>query len=147
MENMTRTLGSIWHFTLEPFDDSTIVLSNPKIVEQILTSNKLIDKTVDYDLMKSWLGTGLLTSSGAKWHQRRKILTSAFHFQILEKFVEIMDEQGKTFVANLGKFHGQEVDVAPMVNLYTLDVICESAMGCKIDAQNQTSDYVDAVKE
>lgn len=147
MEQMANELGPIYQFTLEPFDHSTMVISDPKMVEQILTSNKLIDKTVDYDLMKPWLGTGLLISSGNKWHQRRKVLTSAFHFQILEKFVEIMDEQGQTFIENLGKFDGHEVDVAPMVNLYALDVICESAMGCKINAQKDTSEYVNAVKE
>lgn len=147
MEQMSCKLGPIYQFTFEPFDYSTMVVSDPKMVEQILTSNKLIDKTVDYDLMKSWLGTGLLISTGNEWHQRRKVLTSAFHFQILEKFVEIMDEQGKTFIQNLAKLDGQEVDVAPMVNLYALDVICESAMGCKINAQNDTSDYVKAVKE
>ncbi|XP_037044699.1 cytochrome P450 4d1-like [Bradysia coprophila] len=147
MEGMSRKLGPIYQFTFEPFDNSTMVISDPKIVEQILTSNKLIDKTIDYDLMKSWLGTGLLISSGHKWHQRRKVLTSAFHFQILEKFVEIMDEQGNTFVRNLEKFDGQEINVATMVNLYALDVICESAMGCKINAQNDTSEYANAVKE
>lgn len=147
MEQMSGKLGPIYQFTFEPFDHSTMVIADPKIVEIILTSNKLIDKTVDYDLMKSWLGTGLLISSGNKWHQRRKVLTSAFHFQILEKFVEIMDEQGNTFIRNLGKSDGQEINIAPMVNLYALDVICESAMGCKINAQNDTSEYVNAVKE
>lgn len=147
MEQMSLKLGPIYQFTLEPFDYSTMVISDPKMVEQILTSNKLIDKTVDYDLMKPWLGTGLLISSGKKWHQRRKVLTPAFHFQILEKFVEVMDEQGNTFIKNLQKFTGREIDVAPLVNLYALDVICESAMGCKIDAQNNSSEYVKAVKE
>lgn len=147
MEQMSNKLGPIYQFTFDPFDHSTVVISDPKMVEQILTSNKLLDKTVDYDLMKPWLGTGLIISSGNKWHQRRKVLTSTFHFQILEKFVEIMDEQGKTFIENLKKFDGQEIDIVPLIRLYALDVICESAMGCKINAQNTDSDYVRAVKE
>lgn len=147
MEQMSNKLGPIYQFTLEPFDYSTIVITDPSMVEQILTSNKLIDKTDDYEFMKPWLGTGLLISSGNKWHQRRKVLTPAFHFQILEKFVEIMDEQGQIFIQNLEKVDGQEIDVSTLVNLYTLDVICESAMGCKINAQNSNSEYVKAVKE
>lgn len=147
MEEMSRQLGPIYQFTFDPFDYSTMVISDPKMAEHILTSNKWIDKTIDYDFMKAWLGTGLIISSGTKWHQRRKILTSAFHFQILEKFVEIMDEQGKTFIQNLEKYVGQDIDVVPLISLYALDVICESAMGCKINAQNDDSAYVRAVKE
>lgn len=147
IEEMSYKLGPIYQYTLEPFGHATIVISDPKVVEHILTSNKLIEKNSDYDLMKPWLGTGLLISSGSKWHQRRKILTSAFHFQILEKFVEIMDEQANTFIQNLRKVDGHNVNVSSMTNLYTLDVICESAMGCKMDAQGGNSEYVDAVKE
>lgn len=100
------------------------MVADPKMAEVILSSQKIIEKSEDYDLMKSWLGTGLLIASGKKWHQRRKIITPSFHFQILEKFVEIMDEQGKVFIRKLEKFDGKEVNIFPLVNLYALDVIC-----------------------
>jgi cytochrome P450 family 4 len=123
-QEMSSTLGPVYVFTLEPFDDGTVFVSDPKVAEGILTSQKLLDKGFDYDLLKPWLGTGLVVSTGKKWHQRRKILTPAFHFQVLEKFVEIMDEQGRVFVEKLNKYIGEEVDVFPLVNLYALDVIC-----------------------
>lgn len=37
-------------------------------------SPKHIDKSRDYDFLHPWLGTGLLTSHGAKWHSRRKVI-------------------------------------------------------------------------
>jgi cytochrome P450 family 4 len=117
-------LGPVYHYTFTPFDDGTVIVSDPKVAEGILTSNKLLDKGFDYDLFTSWLGTGLIIATGKKWHQRRKILTPAFHFQILEKFAEIMDEQGRVFVENFNKYSGEEVDVFPLVNSYALDVIC-----------------------
>jgi cytochrome P450 family 4 len=67
---------------------------------------------------------GLLLTTSKKWQQRRKIITSAFHFKILEQFTEIMERQGQVFVTNLKKFEGQDVDVFPMAGHYALDVIC-----------------------
>jgi cytochrome P450 len=121
---MNSELGPVYLMTLEPFDDGTLIVSDPKVAEGILSSQKLLTKGFDYDLIKPWLGNGLLISTGTKWHQRRKILTPAFHFQILEKFVEIMEDQGKILVNKLTEWNGKEIDVYPLVNLYTLDVIC-----------------------
>lgn len=124
LEDMSVKLGPVYQFTLDPFDNGTFVVSDVKVAEGILSSQKLIDKGDDYDLIRPWLGDGLLTSTGKKWHQRRKIITPAFHFQILEKFVEIMDEQGEVFIEKLRNFEQHEVNIFPLVNLYALDVIC-----------------------
>jgi cytochrome P450 family 4 len=124
LEDMNKKLGRVYVFTLDPFDDGTFVVSDPVVSEAILKSQKLLDKGFDYDLIKPWLGDGLLISTGEKWHQRRKILTPAFHFQILEKFVDIMSEQGEVLLDKLAEHDGKVVDVFPLVNLYSLDVIC-----------------------
>lgn len=88
-------------------------------------------------------------NAGSKWLTRRKILTPAFHFKILEQFVEIFDSQSRTFVETLAKYDEKdEIEMFPLVTLCALDVICESAMGTQINAQrNSTSDYVLAVKK
>lgn len=41
--------------------------------QPILSSPKHIDKSRDYSFLQPWLGTGLLTSFGQKWHHRRKV--------------------------------------------------------------------------
>lgn len=38
-----------------------------------MSTSKYIDKSQDYDYLQPWLGTGLLTSHGKKWHSRRKV--------------------------------------------------------------------------
>lgn len=124
LQDYKAQLGPIFKMTFDPFDNATLVISDPIVAEGILSSQKLIDKSEDYDLMKSWLGTGLLISTGKKWHQRRRIITPSFHFQILERFVDIMDEHGKVLVEKLMQHEGKEVDIFPLVNLYALDVIC-----------------------
>lgn len=124
IEQLTHQLGAIYQVTFDPLDNGLVMLTDPKMAEAVLSSQKLIEKSEDYDLMQSWLGTGLLISSGKKWHQRRKIITPSFHFAILERFVDIMDSHGKVLVEKLAKFDGKEVDVFPIANLYALDVIC-----------------------
>ncbi|KAK4313961.1 hypothetical protein Pmani_014705 [Petrolisthes manimaculis] len=124
-----------------------VLISLPNQVEVILSSNKHLDKSRDYTFLHPWLGTGLLTSTGSKWHSRRKMLTPAFHFKILEDFLEVFNSQSTKMVEKLAKkADGQRFDIFPYITLCTLDVICETAMGVNIKAQdNSDSDYVKAV--
>ena len=123
-EQMNKKLGNIFLATFDPFDDGAIFISDPKIAEIILTSQIHLEKSVDYDMMKSWLGSGLLISIGQKWRQRRKILTPAFHFQILEKFFDVMSDQAEVLVDKIKTMNDKEFDIHPLLNLFALDVIC-----------------------
>lgn len=67
----------------------------------------------------------LFACLGKKWHDRRKVITPAFHFNILEKFVEVFDRLGNTMVEKLKKFDVvDDVDIYPIAVLYALDVMC-----------------------
>lgn len=70
LEDMRRSLGPVFQLTMTPFDKGMVVVSDPKVAEGILTSQKLIDKSEDYDRLSVWLGQGLLVSTGRKWYFR-----------------------------------------------------------------------------
>jgi len=55
----------------------------------ILSSATHINKSFIYRFLYPIMGHGLLTSGGAKWTHRRKVLTPAFHFNILQQFLRI----------------------------------------------------------
>ena len=79
--------------------------------------------------MHNWLGTGLLTSSGVKWHKRRKILTPAFHFNILQQFLVIFNDETSRLVEKLHDKCDSTINVVPLVTNFTLQTIAETAMG------------------
>lgn len=102
-----------------------VVLTDPKDVQVVMTDIRLISKSLEYKYIEPWLGTGLLTSTNKKWTTRRKILTPAFHFKILDDFIEVFDKQGNILVEKLKDKSGKNsFDIFPPVALSALDIIC-----------------------
>ncbi|XP_063696604.1 cytochrome P450 4d1-like isoform X2 [Culicoides brevitarsis] len=125
-----------------------LLVTNPKDIEVIM-NGKTTKKSNLYDFIEPWLGTGLLISYGKKWHNRRKIITPSFHFKILEKFIEVFNEQDKILVQKLNEHVGKdEFNIYSNINAIALDNVCEAAMGVKIRAQdNPDQPYIKAVQE
>ncbi|XP_018400102.1 PREDICTED: cytochrome P450 4C1-like [Cyphomyrmex costatus] len=118
------------------FFTAFVSIRHPDDMEAILNNMKHINKSMIYDILLPWFNTGLLTSGGAKWQFRRKILTPAFHFNILQHFVEILIEEGENMTKSLKNSGGTVVrDLIPFISEHTLNAVCETAMGTSL--QNQ----------
>ncbi|KAK9498280.1 hypothetical protein O3M35_002949 [Rhynocoris fuscipes] len=113
----------------------------------IASSREHITKGVEYDTLMRWLKEGLLTSRGIKWHARRKILTPTFHFKILEDCLPVMYENSVKLANKLSSFNDLPVDINEFITLCSLDIICEAALGIKLNSQdNQSLQYVHDIK-
>ncbi|XP_040167169.1 cytochrome P450 4C1-like [Anopheles arabiensis] len=126
-------------------------ISKPEYVEQVIGSSKHIEKATMYRFLHDWLGNGLLTSKGERWHQHRKLITPTFHFNILDGFCDVFAENSEEMVEYLRPHAdtGKPVNVYPFIAKAALDIICETAMGVKVNAQSEgeENDYVKAVCE
>ncbi|KAI4465938.1 cytochrome p450 family 4 [Holotrichia oblita] len=124
-----------------------LLLTEPKDLEFVMNSMTILSKSDSYDFIQRWLGFGLLTGGGNRWRKHRKIITPAFHFQILEEFIDVFNSQADVLVNKLKEESKKgTIDIYPFIARCTLDIICETAMGTSVNAQaNYDSEYVKCV--
>lgn len=65
-------------------------------------------------------------SYGNKWSSRRRLITPTFHFEILNDFLNVMNEQAQILVDELAKLEKakQEINIFKHIGLCALDIIC-----------------------
>ncbi|XP_046636789.1 cytochrome P450 4C1-like isoform X1 [Daphnia pulicaria] len=130
---------------LRPF----VMTSSAVLIEKMMTSNTFIDKKDAYSILTPWLGEGLLLASGNKWKKNRRLLTPAFHFQILDNFFDVFNKNADILCEQLIKANTsikgdsvEDIDVFPYLKRCALDIICEAAMGIQVNAQLEDSEYI-----
>ncbi|XP_058459519.1 probable cytochrome P450 4ac1 [Malaya genurostris] len=120
-----------------------------KEVEMLLSSSKLIQKSPLYKVTVPFIGKGLLNSSGAKWHHRRRILTPTFHFNILQSFLQTFHDECAKLITHLHVAADCDAITAlqPLSTKVTLNTICETAMGVKLDTAEMADEYKHNIRE
>ncbi|XP_030572760.1 probable cytochrome P450 4e1 [Drosophila novamexicana] len=123
-----------------------------KYVEHVLSSTALTYKHDPYTLLYPWLGSGLLTGNGRHWAVRRKLITPSFHFRILKDFLHIINTTSNRFMKLLEQesdaSKGQVMDMQRLVSRLTIDVICETAMGTRVNSiEGRPSPIVGAIDD
>ncbi|VDD90914.1 unnamed protein product [Enterobius vermicularis] len=141
LENNGDRMVRVW-FSGWPW----VVLYGAEECEAVLGSNKTLQKPFQYGFLSGWIGQGLLVNKPERWRPRRKLLTPAFHYDILKDFVGIHNKHARTLLGKFENLIGKGYnDVFHTVSLCTLDIICEAALGTHVDAQNKSSPYLNAV--
>ncbi|XP_072938758.1 cytochrome P450 4C1-like [Epargyreus clarus] len=146
LRDMYKTFGGMTK--LYAFHLRCVSVYEPDDVELILSTTRFNDKDKPYTFLKPWLSDGLLISNGSKWQHRRKMLTPAFHFNILKKYTQTFTEQTEEFLQTVkGEVGKEKTDLIPLISRTTLHIITETAMGISIDEGNDSimKSYFDAV--
>ncbi|KAK9736116.1 Cytochrome P450 [Popillia japonica] len=146
IRGLTKIYGPLYRSWVGPFP--VVNLTDPHYIELILNNTTHLGKGFVYTFVLPWLGEGLLTSTGEKWHRRRKLITPTFHFNILETFMDSFVEKSKLLVELLRKeANGKTTfNIFPYITNCTLDIIAETAMGIQVAAMSEKDNrYVEAV--
>ena len=81
-----------------------ISFMHPETTECLLKTTVNQTKGFMYDSLHNWLGKGLLTSTGHRWRIKRKILTGAFHFEVLVSYLGTFNKVGCGNISNAYNF-------------------------------------------
>ncbi|XP_014284933.1 cytochrome P450 4C1 [Halyomorpha halys] len=140
-----KNYGRTFRFWLGP--QLHIFITEPDDIQMLLSSQTLITKSEAYYTLDSWLGTGLLVSTGELWQRRRKAITPTFHFKILDEFVPTFNKCANTLVKILkDKVSQGYFPLTDFMSHCALDAVAETAMGTEIKAQtNPIGEYPTSV--
>jgi len=135
-----RTVEQLWDETTQGFapiadfgytfgGNHGVVLTDPEDFKVILTDEDKFVKDLRWKVVAQFLGDGLITSEGALWRHRRKVLTPAFHFGFLKNLVPTMTDLTARFISRLEDLGPEKtLDPYEQFSQVTLAVIIESSL-------------------
>ena len=112
-----------------------VMCAHPDTVKSIFNDN--YPKHSSYDLLHEWIGDGLLISKGDKWHKHRKLLTPAFHYEILDGFFDVYRECVDTMLDLWAVESAEkgEVVLQNWIPYLTLDILLQCICSVKTNCQ------------
>ncbi|WAR07531.1 CP4FN-like protein [Mya arenaria] len=89
----------LWGFFRRPI----VIACTPESMARISKSNAPKSRGLMgvYRMIEPWLGEGLLVANGQKWARNRRLLTPAFHFDILKPYTNVFNASADVLVAKL----------------------------------------------
>ncbi|XP_036612351.1 cytochrome P450 4B1-like [Trichosurus vulpecula] len=103
-----------------------------------------------YGFFLPWIGKGLLVSDGPKWFQHRKLLTLAFHSEVLKPYVDLFVECTKAMLDKWDKKIQKDkcVNIFPDVGHLALYSLITCIFGRSNRGQTQSDiTYYEAIEE
>ncbi len=131
---LAREHDDVAGFHLGPYKG--YLVSHPEGVRHVLQANhRNYDKhNYDYEMLRPFLGDGLLTSDGEQWLKERRLIQPAFHREQLAKFVGSMHESIRRM---LDRWHAlvrenSPVDVDREMNSLALEIVSKGLLGAEL---------------
>ncbi|XP_032765705.1 cytochrome P450 4F6 [Rattus rattus] len=127
-------------------------LVHPDVIAPLLQASAAVapKEMTLYGFLKPWLGDGLLMSAGEKWNHHRRLLTPAFHFDILKSYVKIFNKSVDTMHAKWQRLTAKgsaRLDMFEHISMMTLDSLQKCIFSFDSNCQESNSEYIAAILE
>ncbi|XP_033927845.1 cytochrome P450 4F22 [Melopsittacus undulatus] len=129
-------------------------LFHPDTLRPVLTAAASIapKDQLFYGFLQPWLGDGLLLSHERKWVQHRRLLTPAFHGDLLKSYLGIFNHSTRImhdkWCAAAGPMGAAvALEVLDQLSLLTLDSLQRCIFSHESHCQQQPSEYIEAILE
>ncbi|XP_060534713.1 probable cytochrome P450 4aa1 [Cylas formicarius] len=111
----------------------------PEHLKILFSHSKLSEKNFPYSVMHTFLGDGLVTSTGAKWRMHRRLIQPYFHVNVLENYVDTFAEYSDGMVKALaGKKY---VEITRVVNDCVLRVLHKTVLGVTLGLDRNSTPF------
>ncbi|XP_033008104.1 cytochrome P450 4B1-like [Lacerta agilis] len=103
-----------------------------------------------YNFFLPWIGKGLLVLDGPKWFQHRRLLTPAFHSDILKSYVALMVDSTKVMLDKWERLISEDksLDIFQHVGSMTLDSMLKCIFSYQSNCQHDSKNtYVQAISD
>ncbi|XP_058583603.1 cytochrome P450 4F3 isoform X1 [Neofelis nebulosa] len=150
-QNLASTYGDVCCWWVGPWH-AVIRIFHPTCIKPVLFAPAAIapKDVVFYSFLKPWLGDGLLLSAGDKWSSHRRMLTPAFHFNILKHYVKIFNDSVNVMHAKWKRLVSEgstRLDMFEHISLMTLDSLQKCVFSFDSNCQEKPSEYIAAILE
>ncbi|CAM9337799.1 unnamed protein product [Rangifer tarandus platyrhynchus] len=127
-----------------------VLLYDPDYMKMVLGRSDPKSQ-VSYRYLKPWIGTGLLLLEGQMWFQHRRMLTPAFHYDILKPYVGLMADSVRVMLDKWEKLASQDshLEIFGYVSSMTLDTIMKCAFSHqgRVQMDRNSQSYIQAIRD
>ncbi|KAL3999589.1 lipopolysaccharide-induced tumor necrosis factor-alpha factor [Sarotherodon galilaeus] len=149
MDDMVKTYKHSCYWVLGPFYH-LVRLFHPDYVKPLLMApaSMTVKNGLIYHHLQPWLGHSVLISNGEVWSRKRRLLTPAFHFDILKSYITIFNSSSKIMHDKWCRLVAEgktNLEMFDHVSLMTLDSLLKCAFSYDSNCQESPSEYVSAI--
>ncbi|KAK1342575.1 hypothetical protein QTO34_015341 [Cnephaeus nilssonii] len=150
-QGLASTYGDVCGWWVGPWY-AVVRIFHPTYIKPVLFAPAAIapKDMVFYSSLKPWLGDGLLLSAGDKWSHHRRLLTPAFHFNILKPYMKIFNDSANIMHAKWKRLVSEgstRLDMFEHISLMTLDSLQKCVFSFDSNCQERPSEYIAAILE